>query len=141
MSTRALSKQYLTLIKRFPLAPISSQDELDEAISIVKELTEPARLSSLMKEETDYLDVLSDLVAKFEKEHWEPLEKQMDPAEALAFLMDEGSTTQLELANAIGIQQSHISEFLSGKRDLSKENIVKIAGYFKVSPELFLPTL
>lgn len=139
MSPKTLSKAYLALIQRFPLAPISKQSQLESAISVIKELTNPSRLSTLTKDETDYLDVLSDLVAKYEKARWKPLAEQMTAAEVLAYLMDESRTTQLELARQTNIQQSHISEFLSAKRDLSKENVVRIASYFNVSPELFLP--
>ncbi|HEY9868957.1 MAG TPA: helix-turn-helix domain-containing protein [Candidatus Obscuribacterales bacterium] len=134
----ALKKEYLTLIERFPLAPIRSRERYEAAVGMLKELTVPERIESLTPEENDYLDVLAQLISRFEQAHWQPLAKPMTAREVLAFLLKESGTTQSELARATGSGQSHISEFLAGKRDLSKENIIKIASYFKVSPSLFL---
>jgi HTH-type transcriptional regulator/antitoxin HigA len=134
----ALEREYLALIERFPLAPIRSRERYEAAVAILKELTVPGRMESLTPQENDYLDVLSHLISRFEQEHWQPLAKPMTAREALAFLLKESGTTQSELARATGSRQSHISEFLAGKRDLSKENIIKIADFFKVSPLLFL---
>ena len=62
----------------------------------------------------------------------------MTSLEALKYLLEQSGVSQSELARQCGARQSHISEFLAGSRDLSKENIVRIAKFFKVSPELFL---
>ena len=35
--------------------------------------------------------------------------------------------------------KSHVSEILSGTRELSKAHIVKLSKFFRVSPEVFLP--
>jgi len=53
--------------------------------------------------------------------------------------MEDNQLSQSELAMKLEAQQSVISEFLSGKRGLSKALVLKLADYFKVSPELFLP--
>src|SRR5271165_1399167 len=54
---------YLTLILRLPLRPIRTDAELDAAICVIDELTDRDDLSVA---ETDYLDVLGDLVEKYE---------------------------------------------------------------------------
>lgn len=107
----------------------------------MKELTSPRRLTTLTKGESDYLDVLADLTAKCERIHFKSLARSMTPAEALGNLLDQSGTSQSELAQKTNTQQSHISdisEFLAGKRDLSKASMVKIAKSFTVSLELFL---
>jgi HTH-type transcriptional regulator/antitoxin HigA len=138
MTAVKLSDKYLALLRRFPLAPIKDKEQLAEAIALMKELTTPDRLKSLTGPESDYLDVLSDLIAKYEQVHWKRLAKAMTPAEALQYLLEQSGISQSELARKAGVRQSHISEVLGGTRALSKDHVVKVARFFKVSPELFL---
>ncbi len=133
-----LSDDYLNLIKRFPLAPIKNNEQLKDATSLMKELSQPTRLSALSDDESDYLDVLIDVIIKYERAHFKRLTKAMTPAKALQYLLEQSAISQSELARQTQTRQSHISEFIAGTRDLSKESIVKIARFFKVSPELFL---
>src|SRR5271156_2377122 len=74
---------YLALIRRFPLRPIRSDDELDAASAIIDELTDRDDLSPT---EADFLDVLGDLVEKYEDQHVEM--PQVSDAEMLRSLMD-----------------------------------------------------
>lgn len=138
MTATKLSNEYLALIKRFPLMPIKDKEHLGKAIALMKELTTPSRLSLLTDDESNYLDVLTDLIAKYEKAHWKRLAKAMTPSEMLQYLLEQSGTSQSELARQTNTQQSHLSEFLAETRNLSKESILKIACFFKVSPELFL---
>lgn len=138
MSAMKLSEEYLTLIKRFPLVPIRNRRQFEDAVVLMKELTSPRRLTTLTSSESDYLDVLADLTAKYERIHFKPLARSMTSAEALGYLLEQSGTSQSELAQKTSTQQSHISEFLAGKRDLSKASMVKIARFFNVSLELFL---
>jgi HTH-type transcriptional regulator/antitoxin HigA len=62
----------------------------------------------------------------------------MTPQRALESLMEDNKLSQSELARRLETPQSLISEFLSGKRGMSKALVLKLSGYFKVSPELFL---
>jgi HTH-type transcriptional regulator/antitoxin HigA len=63
----------------------------------------------------------------------------MTPQRALESLMEDNNLSQSELARRLEAPQSVISEFLSGKRGLSRKLVIKLADHFKVSPELFLP--
>ena len=56
---------YLELILEFPLRPIRSDAELDRAVKMIDSLVDKDKLSA---GEQDYLDVLSDLVEKYEAE-------------------------------------------------------------------------
>jgi len=141
MSATKLSDEYLALIRRFPLVPIRNKQQFRAAIEIMKELSTPGRLAFLKGDESDYLDVLTDLISKYETAHWKPLAAAMTPPEALSYLLEQSGTSQSELARKAGTRQSHISEFLAGTRDLSKTSIVKIARFFNVSSDLFLPRL
>ena len=57
---------YLGLIHEFPLRPIRTESELDHAIGMIDSLIDRDHLES---GEQDYLDVLGDLVHKYESEH------------------------------------------------------------------------
>jgi len=60
---RPASPEYLALIRRFPLRRILTDDELDIAIAIIDGLIARRELTP---GEHDYLDVLSDLVHRYE---------------------------------------------------------------------------
>lgn len=123
---------YFELIERFPLRPIESDDELDRAIAMVDELV---IRDDLTPTERDYLDVLSDLVHKYESDE-HPIPPATD-AEVIRFLMDARGLNQSQLAAEAGIPVSVISEVLSGKRGLSRNNIGVLARHFHVSPAVF----
>src|SRR5207253_1401054 len=63
--TRAGNRRdvYLDLILRFPLRPIRSDEELEEAVQVIDSLVDREKL---LQDEKDYLDVLSDLVERYE---------------------------------------------------------------------------
>ncbi len=85
--------------------------------------------------ETDYLDVLSFLVSRYEHEH-HPIPRLPD-SDMLRHLIEVKETTQAELARATGIAESTVSEILSGKRSLNKAQIGKLSRYFHVEPGVF----
>ena len=59
--------RYLELIDQFPLRPLRSERELNRATEMIHSLVD--RMDSLDTGEQDYLDVLGDLVEKYELEH------------------------------------------------------------------------
>jgi len=123
---------YIALIRRFPLRPIRSAEELDLATEVIDDLVGRPSLSPA---ERDYLDILSDLTERYEAaEH--PLPSASN-ADVIRFLMSAHELNQAALAGATGIPTSTLSEILSGKRGLSKGNIAALAAYFKVSTSTF----
>jgi HTH-type transcriptional regulator/antitoxin HigA len=125
--------RYLELVRRFPLRPIDSKAELDDAIMVIDSLIDQDELNDA---ELDYLDVLSDLV-----EAYEEVNDQSGPvaeSELLRFLVESKDVTQVEVSKATGIAESTISEILSGKRKLTRSQITKLARYFHVEAGVFL---
>ena len=53
---------YLDLVRRFPLRPLRSEKELDEAIRLIDSLLDQEELND---DAQDYLDVLRDLISQF----------------------------------------------------------------------------
>lgn len=135
MNTARVDKAYMELVREFPLVPLRDKSEFDEAIKVMKRLA--YRRSSLSSGEADYLTVLGDLIAQYEK-RLPRLAAEMTPREALTFLMESNGLAQADLVEYVGYK-SNLSAFLSGHRGLSKRAACRLADYFKVSPALFLP--
>lgn len=131
--TKRVPDRYLHLIQRFPLRPIASEIELERALAVIHELLDR---DDLEPEEGDYLDVLSDLVERYEdKAHKIP---DVSEAEMLRFMVDQKGVKQVEVARRTGIAESTLSEVLAGKRQLTRNQIEKLARYFCVPPSVFL---
>lgn len=124
---------YFELVKEFPLVHIRDAAHLDEALAMVDRL-----LSKVMDDGTEsYLDVLTDLVESYEREHFEvPDVKDVD---VLRELMRSNGLSQSALSRAVGISQSTISAVLNGRRPLTRDHIAKLARHFNVRQAAFLP--
>lgn len=124
---------YLALIARLPLRPIRTEAELDAAAGVIDELTDRDDLSPA---ESDYLDVLGDLVEKYEDEHVEM--PHVSDAAMLRTLMEEKGVKQADVVRGTGISKTVLSLVLNGKRDLTREHIRVLSKYFDVNPAAFL---
>jgi HTH-type transcriptional regulator/antitoxin HigA len=125
--------RYFELVRRFPLRPIRSDSELDAAIAVIDSLLDRADLDPA---EEDYLDVLGDLVKRYETEA-HPMPPVSD-ADMLRYLIETRETTQTKVSGATGIAESTLSEILAGKRGLNRKHIEALARHFKVSPAVFM---
>jgi HTH-type transcriptional regulator/antitoxin HigA len=128
------SPLYLKLIGRFPLRPLRSDEELEEATEVAEALDFRDDLTS---EERDYLDVLIGLIERYEDEH-HPI-PDVSGLEALKSLIEFRGVSQSEVARGAGIADSVLSEILHGKRQMGLKTIEALAGYFRVKPGLFIP--
>jgi HTH-type transcriptional regulator/antitoxin HigA len=123
---------YLELVVQLPLRPIRSDEELARAVRMADSLLDRRDLAA---EEEDYLEVLGDLI-----ERYEGIAHPMAPvsdAEMLRHLIEARDVSQTEISRATGIADSTISEILKGKRSLSRIHIGKLARYFNVPPNVF----
>lgn len=129
-----IDNRYFDLVRRFPLKSLQSEQELDEATLIINELIDRDDRSS---GEDAYLDVLSDLVEKYENEH-HPI-PEATPAMMLEFFMEDRKLNQRALALGSGIAVSSVSEILTGRRQMTLDQMQKLGKFFEVSPALFMP--
>jgi HTH-type transcriptional regulator / antitoxin HigA len=125
---------YFKLVKQFPLTHLRDDEHLDAAQRM---------LDRLLQEDLDegaqqYLDVLTDLIEDYEEKHV-PMPDASE-ADVLRELMRNNGLSQPKLAKAAGIAQSTLSAVLNGTRSLTKEQLIKLAKFFNVSPAAFLPT-
>src|SRR5262249_44216273 len=124
---------YLKLVRLFPLRSIRDDTELDAAQAVLDDLLR----QELDEGGQDYFDALTDLIETYEKAA-HPIPDASE-ADVLRLLMEANNLSQPQLAKEVGISQSTLSAILTGKRELRKEHIVKLAKRFNVSPAAFLP--
>jgi HTH-type transcriptional regulator/antitoxin HigA len=92
------------------------------------------REEELTGAERELLALMTLLVESYESKHYELA--HASPVAVLRFLIDQQSLRQKDLADVFGTP-SIVSEVLSGKRELNKEQIRRLSERFHLSPELF----
>ncbi len=132
-ATRA-SASYLKLAAVFPIRPLRSVEELDEAVAVLDRLL--ARKKPLDEQEAGYRDSLSHEVRRYEEVHV-PMPVVSGPA-MLRHLIEAREATLSEVAAATGIAVSTLSSVLGGKRALNLGHIDKLAQFFGVARGVFL---
>lgn len=130
-----ITKRYLELVRTFPLRPIRSESVLDRASQVAGDLAVKKKLSV---EERDYLDVLSDLIIKYENEH-HPIEPVSEDR-MLAFLIEQKGVSQQQCARDAGVAGSTLSAVMQGKRKMTREQVERLCRYFQVPPTVFIST-
>ena len=133
VTRQGVGDRYQELIRRFPLRPIRTDEELRVAVAMIDSLIDQPELDA---DEEDYLGVLSTLVESYEDEH-HPLPAISD-ADMLRHLIESREVTQARVSAGTGIAESTISEILAGRRGLNRNHIAALARYFKVSPAVFI---
>ena len=127
-----LPTSYEDLVRLHMPRPIHDEVELENATELI-DLMAGHELSA---DQEDYLDLLSDLVAKYEEET-SPIGRGVSPKDLLAWLIEEHDMSITELGELLG-DRSLGSRVLSGTRSLSKSHIKTLAAHFKVSPAAFI---
>jgi HTH-type transcriptional regulator/antitoxin HigA len=134
---------YLKLVRSFPLRPLRTRTDYDQAMQVLQELVGRGESSAgLSIGENDYADVLTQLVREYDQRHSSILRElaasnRMSPIESLKYLMREHGMNTVSLGKLVG-GSGQASMILNGKRELSKANIRTLATHFHVSTALFI---
>jgi HTH-type transcriptional regulator / antitoxin HigA len=107
--------------------------ELVRAIAMIDRLLDRDELAG---DERDYLDVLSDLVERYEDQRY-PVER-VSGVDALRHLVESGGKTRATVAAEAGLPESTLSEVLLGRRRLNTRHISILARYFRIDAGIFL---
>ncbi len=134
MLRRQMPKTYPELVKLMPPRTIHDDIDLTNVTEIVDRL---AVLDHPTRDQADYLETLSTLVAAYEDVHHPIDVSRLGPLETLTFLLKERGLSASDLGRILGQRQLG-SAILGGRRQLSKTHIRKLAAYFGVSPGVFL---
>lgn len=130
------SAVYMSLVKKFPLRPITTEEENDCALEIMHKLMKADNKGELTADEQAYMNVLSGLIQNFETEHYD-LGPGPTQAEILKYLMEQHGLKQSDLEDELGAQAT-VSNVLRGKRKLTVTQIRRLADRFHVSPAVFI---
>lgn len=127
-------KKYARLANRIVLKAIETADEYDRMVAAVELLMDKGE-DRLSAEESALLETMAILVQAYD-DRYHPL-PPMAPNETLAYLMETSGQLTRDLLPVFGTR-GRVSEILSGKRSISKEQAKKLASVFKVSVDLFI---
>jgi len=124
-------KKYADLLAGSLPHVIYTEAENESYIAALEALYDRGSLSA---EEQRLAELLTLLIETFERKTYQ-LEPS-NPVDVVRHLMDAGGLKQKDLREVFG-SESLVSEFLNGKRGLSKTQISRLSERFAVSPELF----
>jgi antitoxin component HigA of HigAB toxin-antitoxin module len=127
--------RYFELVRSFPLRHLKSNAQHANAKEIYLRLSSDKPDSGTR----DYLEVLADLIAEYEKRTGQIIDtSDMTAAEIVRHRLEERGMSISALAGKIGIAQPNLSEMLNGRRAWSKAAIRGIASLFNIRAERFL---
>ena len=112
---------------------IRTKAENDYYLAVVEGLMRKG--DEMSKEEDALLDLLTLLIETFEKSYYQ-IEKST-PLAVLNELIAANRLKQSDLLPVFG-SKGRVSEVVNGKREISKEQAKKLAGFFHVSADLFI---
>jgi HTH-type transcriptional regulator/antitoxin HigA len=130
---RRLPAGYAGLVALFPLRPLHDEVDYDNALEVAEALVGSVGLS---EDQADYLDVLTDIVQKYESRR-HAIGGRGTPLETLKRMLTERSLSGSDLGRLLGNRPLG-GAILRGERKLSKAHIRILAEHFKVSTDLFI---
>lgn len=126
----------MRLLERFPPRVIRTRAQLAATEEEIESLL--ARKSRLDDSERAYLDLLSRLVEDWEEEHVEM--PSISGVDLIKVLLEDRGLSQRDLVRAeVFATDSVASEVLSGRRMPTVAHIARLAGYFSLPADLFIP--
>jgi HTH-type transcriptional regulator / antitoxin HigA len=127
-------KKYARLANRIVVKAIETEEEYGHMVAAVERLMDKGE-DRLSPEEAALLETMAILVQAYDDRH-HPL-PSVAPNEMLAYLMETSGRTARDLLPVLGTR-GRVSEVLSGKRSISKEQAKRLAAVFKVAVDLFI---
>lgn len=127
-------RRYGRLLAKFTPKVIQTERENEEALAVVEALLKRGD-DNLTAEELTLLNLLGHLIEEFERRTYKLPEG--DPKGTLQILMDGRNLKPADLAGVLG-SRAKVSEILSGKRAISKEQAKRLGDFFRVSPAAFI---
>ena len=126
---------YMKLIATFPLRRIKTAAEHAKAKKLILRLSTQDADRGM----AEYLDVLIDLIADFEKRTKQITDgSKLSAADLVRHRVEERRLSMSALAQLIGVPQSNLSDMLNGKRDWSKTAIRGLSSHLNIRADRFL---
>ena len=128
-------KRYGRLLAKAVPCVITTEAEHERALAIVDALVENGE-RHMTPEEYTLLDLLTNLIRDYEATAYPP-RAMSKSGDMVAFLLEQRALKPPDLWPVIG-SKGRVSEILSGKRSISKEQAKKLAEFFHVRADLFI---
>lgn len=126
---------YMKLITELPLRRIKTAVEHAKAKKLILRLS----IQDTDRGTAEYVDVLVDLIADYEKRTAQIVDaSKLSAADLVRHRIEEQKLSISALARMIGVPQSNLSDMLNGKRDWSKTAIRGLSSYLNIGPDRFL---
>ncbi len=130
----SIATNYFDLVQTFPLRPIHNKASHAKAMQVLKQL---ALLDGMNTDQSDFFDVLSNIVEDYEQSRWTlPSEKVSVPEILQSFIDDHGMSAS-DLGRLLG-ERTIGHKVLTGKRKLTTDQVKILADHFRVSTDLFI---
>jgi antitoxin component HigA of HigAB toxin-antitoxin module len=130
-----VSDSYMELIRKFPLRRIKTAADHLQAKRIAVRLS----IAESDRGVGEYLDILIDLIADYEKREGYAIDtSRVSAADLVRHRLEQREMSVSALARLIGVPQSNLSEMLSGKRGWSKASIRGLTSALNIRAEHFL---
>ena len=127
-------RKYLRLANRVVVKAIDTEGEYDAMVEAVGRLMAKGE-ERLSAEESALLETVAILIEAYDQKHY-PL-PEVRGNDMLAYLMETSGRKASDLLPIFGTR-GRVSEVLTGKRSISKEQAKKLAAFFKVTADLFI---
>ncbi len=127
-------KQYGKLLAATRPAIIKSEAENDRLLSCIEDLMRKGE-NNLSVEEGTLLELLVNLVHDYEQRQYPT--PAAPPHQMVNYLLEQQGKEPSALLPILGTK-SRVSELLSGKRSISKDQARKLSAFFKKSVDLFI---
>jgi HTH-type transcriptional regulator/antitoxin HigA len=130
--TSKIPKTYAGLMAKHLLRPIHDQTDAENAVEMIDLLAG----HQLNAEQSDYLDLLSDLYEKWESVQF-PISRARGE-ELLRLVLNERGEKAGDLAKLLGIDVSLAHRLVRGDRQLTAPQIRKVATHYGLDPAALL---
>jgi HTH-type transcriptional regulator/antitoxin HigA len=130
-----LPRSFKALVALMPPRAILDDVQNENSIEMIDRLMGTAELSDGQR---IYLETLVQLVEAYETRRHAIDTSDLRGIDSLRHLLDEHGMNASDLARLLGVHPSMGSKLLKGERSLTVSHLRRLAGHFRVSPELFL---
>jgi HTH-type transcriptional regulator/antitoxin HigA len=134
IATRLDRSKYGRLLQRVVPTAIETEQENERALGVIEKLLAKGE-AKLTPEEDALIELLTQLVENFERRAYP--RKKSTPPQIIRFLLQERELKPIALAPVVG-SRGRVSDILTGRRSISKEQAKRLGEFFHVSPALFI---
>ncbi len=127
-----MPKTYRELMLMHLPRPLHDPVDHENALEVVMAMAG----HKLTKDQDDYVEIMSELIEKYEREHVAPPPRST-PLERLKFLVEQAGMSASDLGRLLG-SRGLGSVLLTGRRELSKSHIRTLSQHFHVGAGYFV---